>query len=332
MIDRETVFTASLAGSIFEKGGPDNMYQPDAEIKELRESVESELDGLGLLSKEDKETKNADIKDMIRYYLSMTQDMDARLTKWHDVGLQVLGISLAAFGVLLTQYREFGFFLFGKIVFVQLLLVLILLAGASFLICFLYGKQQSFNKYPFNMMPESWNQWKWFYYGNRVLLEISTGAVVRRRSSKKTVIPFLKGAKEYFSKYRQEDLDGELKSNLKQLYIHQVLNYYKNRWFLQLAWVWRYTVYLVPVALLIGLLLAPVLWNYVTKGQDKSEGPHCIPRATAAQPRDSNATNMNVTTKPPLTPQASEPDPDALDLQPESREPGVDSADTHHRH
>ena len=94
---------------------------------------------------------------------------------------------------------------------------------------------QSRFRYPFLKLKKFGNKWKWFYYANPHIQEISRKAVFPSKEFEKTQKPYLEGLREFVKNYREETLDKELSDNIQQLYLLQVHNYYKNKFFLFLV-------------------------------------------------------------------------------------------------
>lgn len=69
--------------------------------------------------------------------------------------------------------------------------------------------------------------------------------------------PYLRGLHAFLENYRVETLDTEIRNNIQQLYLLQVHNYYKNRFYLQLVSVLKWSVYVtLVVAIAVGVLVS----------------------------------------------------------------------------
>ncbi len=205
---------------------------------ELEKGVSIELERLRGLSETDLERKNEDVKSMIRYYNHLTDMVEERRMRIHTFSLQLLAISAALFGVVVSGTAGLtpGDFVFWPLV--DSLGVLIL---ASLLSGIIYELQSGF-RYPFLQLEQYGNQWKWFYYGNPDILRISTRVFLPERDAVRTSEPYLAGLRTFARNYCDETLKTEITDNIQQLYLVQVHNYYKNRFYLQLTEVWKWAL------------------------------------------------------------------------------------------
>lgn len=95
-----------------------------------------------------------------------------------------------------------------------------------------YQAQSAF-KYPFNN-SEYGNKWKWFYYANPFIKLINPDPFQKEHKNQKNLLPYLEGPHLLIEIYGNETLDKKLHDNIQQLYLLQVHNYYKNKFFLRL--------------------------------------------------------------------------------------------------
>jgi hypothetical protein len=72
--------------------------------------------------------------------------------------------------------------------------------------------------------------------------------------SEDTLEPYLRGLEAFAHNYMVEDTDRELVDNIQQLYLLQVHNYYKNRFYLQLIRIREWSIYVTIVALVAGVI------------------------------------------------------------------------------
>lgn len=79
-------------------------------------------------------------------------------------------------------------------------------------------------------------------------------------------MPYLKGLHYFVVNYSEETLDSELSDNIQQLYLLQVHNYYKNKFFLRLnnydllANRVSFTLLFAYLGLLLGIWFYSFLW------------------------------------------------------------------------
>jgi len=233
-------------------------------IKKIESEISSELESLKQLDKESKKAKNEDIKSMIKYYITLTSEIENRRTRIHSFMIQMLAIYVTAASFLSIQYQKACSTILGSIIFWGIIGALLIQIILSLCSIFLYEKQSGF-RYPFlNLEKEKYgNQWKWFYYGDKKILDINVKAT---SDPKTTIEPYLKSLKDLVHDYREEDLDKELSNNIIQLHLLRVHNYYKNQFFLQLTgqqklsikvWLWSICI------ILISVVVCPVILRYL---------------------------------------------------------------------
>lgn len=129
----------------------------------------------------------------------------------------------------------------------------------SILIIITYYFQSDFH-YPFNDIEEFSNQWKWFYKGNKHIQKIKRCPLyTQKHKESKSNIHYLEGLKLIVDNYTTENLDTDLRNNTIQLYLLQVHNYYKNKFYLQLANIRKWGFYIV-VDILIGFTIYKLIF------------------------------------------------------------------------
>lgn len=198
--------------------------------------IEQSLNNLENLSDEIIEKKNKDIIEKIYYYIELTDKIEERRERIQNFSYQYLAILITALGILLTIKSEIPLLEFYFFIFTILIQIFF-----SYFIIFKFVRQSIYN-YPFLKIKEFSNQWKWFYYGNEYIQKIKTKHNFLSKNTKTNSISnYLKGLDFFINKYIEEDLKTEIKSNIIQLYLLQVHNYYKNKFYLQLSKVRIYS-------------------------------------------------------------------------------------------
>lgn len=228
---------------------------------ELERAISIELKALKGLNKAQKETKNKDILTMISYYNRLTEAVEVRRNQVHFHTLQLLAVSVGGVGILLAQIGAIQGH-WGNIVVAFALMPFVFLFGWFIVLSLIsiakYENQNGF-KYPFLPLGSfGSNKWKWFYYGNPPILKINTRAFRPSNDFDRTLEPYMAGLSNFIRNYREETLDREIVDNIQQLYLLQVHNYYKNKWYLSLVSLRRYFIYGVP-GILIGFLVVYLL-------------------------------------------------------------------------
>jgi hypothetical protein len=198
----------------------------DSDLNELKEEVEKGLTSLRRLSAGVKKEKNQDTKEMIRYFGDLTNNMETRRIRITDFAWQSLTIGLTAFGVLWAL----PIVIVLKISFLLVLATVLIMA----LLKIRESEVQSHFRYPFLKFPEYGNKWKWFYYGNAFIPKMNDNPsdLEKRRADDERL--YLRGLDLFVTSYSRETIDRELHDNLIQLFLLQVHNYYKNRFYLRL--------------------------------------------------------------------------------------------------
>jgi len=225
-----------------------NLSEEERNIFEIEKSISQELQLFKDFDKKNKEAKNNDIKSMIRYYINLTNDIEARRTRIHSFTLQMLAICITAIILLHTQSQKIEPILYNIVIWILYVQIIF-----SFFSAYIYERQSGFN-YTFLNLKKYGNKWKWFYYGNKEILKINTNVMKKSKKFNETKEPYLKGFKNFIHNYRKENLYEEILNNLQQLYLLQVHNYYKNKFYLQLTKIRKYSLYSIIVIIIIGII------------------------------------------------------------------------------
>jgi len=227
------------------------------EENELIKEVKQKLKEITQLDDNLKKNKNEDIKQMIKYYRNMTVETEDRRTRLNSVNLQILAISITAIVWTITNCQKFDCIHLGDMYYIIILSTLITLAGTSLISIFCFSLQSAF-KYPFSKLKEFGNQWKWFYLGNEEIIRINAN-LLSKNNWKNSSKPYLKGLSIFLNNYEKEDLNKEITDNIKQLYLLQVINYYKNKFYFQLNKIWAFSVKfcfaIIPIIVIIFIIL-----------------------------------------------------------------------------
>ncbi len=231
--------------------------EPAGQISDPKELVEQSLSAIKMLDEEVKKAKNSDVKEMIRYHVERTDEIEARRAKARDLALQMLGICATGLGLLVSQSTKIDAWVFWT------------LAGtlgceflASFVVLIFHEFQAAF-RYPFLLLREHGNKWKWFYRGNAAILRLNACPFATKGKKREALAPYLEGLSDFIRNYATEDLDRELTDNLEQLYLLIVHNYYKNQFYLQLTRIWKWMGTVLPFIILVLGLVCAVLWQVI---------------------------------------------------------------------
>lgn len=219
----------------------------DAEFSEIK--IDSEIEKLITLTEKGKSRINEDIKKMIVYYNQRTDDIESRRTRLIESTWQTLTFLITASGVLIALKLP-QFVVFPIVVIFLVRIIFALLKLLEFQI-------QSRFKYPFINFKYG-NKWKWFYYGNPKILQINPNPFQRETKNIQNLSPYIDGLRLFISKYASETPESEISDNIQQLYLLQVHNFYKNRFYLRLL---RYDKWAdwITLPLICGFLLGAIV-------------------------------------------------------------------------
>lgn len=221
-----------------------------SKVEELDNSIQQDLIKLETLSDDIKKEKNQEIKKMIQYFNSLTKEIESRRNDIYKNSLQLLAISITAIGLLFSQKTNISSSIFTPIIFTLSTIVIF-----SIIIGIFY-QVQSYFRYPFLKLNRYTNSWKWFYYGNKSILKISKNPFKKKFNLSNFYKPYLEGLKFEVNKYSTETLDDEIKGNIVQLYLLKVHNFYKNKFYLQLAWLQRTLFFFIVLVLILTLIFS----------------------------------------------------------------------------
>jgi len=226
----------------------DNKLPQLDNFEDITKRIEESFEDLYNLDEDEKKKKLSDVKEMIKYFTDATHDIESRRIKlgensWQTI-IIILGVITLIFSSdLLDMYKILFSVLIGVYLIPQILKIRE------------YLKQNDCS-YPFLQIQKYSNQWKWFYYGNKYLTNIPPNPCSKEvEESKKN---YLLGLKLFLDNYLSENLESELKSGLLQLYLLQVHNYYKNRWYKRLLGIdkkWSKLNYWIILLLVIVLFI-----------------------------------------------------------------------------
>lgn len=221
--------------------------EQDLEKKTLDKKLNETLGQFENLSADDKKKKGEDIIEMIKYTNSLTDEIEERRNKFYSDSLILLQVSVAALVLLLSSDSSRFLKFISCIAFIPVIVI-------QLIVIIVYYRQNE-SKYVFKdkSLENYSNQWKWFYYGNPYTQKISVGLFSKASAS---VDHYKNGLKYLAEQYIKETDNSKIKSDLIQLYLLQVHNYYKNRYYLSLVKIRKIgmIVYLA-ILILCGLIM-----------------------------------------------------------------------------
>ena len=197
----------------------------DCYSDKLIEDIQNELNNFECLDLLKKKRINKDIKEMIVYYANITDQTETKRNRLIVSSWETLAVLVTASGVLISVDFEKKYLIpIVAIFLIQIIFV--------FLRLFEYQIQSGF-KYPF-LNSKFGNKWKWFYYGNPFINKINPNPFQMKNRLYENEVNYLEGLKLFIRNYKNEDLDSEIQNNIQQLYLLQVHNFYKNKFYLRL--------------------------------------------------------------------------------------------------
>lgn len=220
----------------------------------LKKIISQKLEEITQMNDSSKKNKNEDIKQMIKHYRNMTVEIEDRRTRINNFNLQTLAISVTALVLLISNSQKFNIMQLGNILYNFLFLIIVVLAISS-VISLVFFQTQSAFKYPFLELKEFGNKWKWFYHGNEEILKINANPFSKKKHWNNTLKPYLIGLSSFLTNYKEEDLNKEITDNMQQLYLLLVHNYYKNQFYLQLTRIWKYSLYIIILLIILTVAI-----------------------------------------------------------------------------
>lgn len=217
------------------------------ELNKIKKSIEEKLNTISKLNDNELKNKNKDIISMINYYNSLTDKIEDRRIRIYENTLQYIIVLLTATTLVYSIRANVN-----TIFYYAILAIFISQLLSSLIILLVYEIQSKCN-YVFKEISDYSNKWKWFYYGNQNILKID---IYSKNNPNNTVIPYLKGLDMFIKNYIEENDTIEIQNNIQQLYLLQVHNYYKNRFFLNLINIRFYSIIISIFSIIVVIIVA----------------------------------------------------------------------------
>jgi hypothetical protein len=259
LMKKVTVYTTSRIKtfiSFFKNLLTRRKKQPEASLENTVGIIRNDLSTLTALDKDQKSKINEDVKKMISYYNQLTEQIESRRSRLVESFWQTLTILIAASGLLMAA-RITGIFLYPALIIFGIQII--------FAIAKLHEYQaQSGFEYPFNNSDYG-NKWKWFYHANPFIKLINPNPFQKKLENQNNLLPYLEGFHLFVENYRNETIDKELHDNIQQLYLLQVHNFYKNKFFLRLNKydLWANRISFTLLFAYLGILLGNWIYNLI---------------------------------------------------------------------
>lgn len=230
---------------------------PEASLENIVGIIGNDLSKLTALDKDQKSKINEDVKKMISYYNQLTDQIESRRSRLVESSWQTLTILIAASGLLIAA-KLTGIILYPALVIFGIQIIVAVAKLHE------YQAQSGF-KYPFNNSDYG-NKWKWFYHANPFIKLINPNPFQKEHENQENLLPYLEGLHFFVENYGNETIDKELHDNIQQLYLLQVHNFYKNKFFLRLNkydfWANRisFMMLIAYLIILFGIWMYNLIW------------------------------------------------------------------------
>lgn len=191
-----------------------------------------------MLAPEDRSKLKEKAEWLIKYYLEMNETMTNRILKTRKQAAMAFALGLIAFPLLKSLISPVSMIIVAVLYFVPLAMILLI---SSLMMGYRYVIIHK-------------NPWKYFYYGNPHILEIGTSLLVGNTAKDEEAYEI--GCKYFFEKFLSESPEEELDDAIRHAYNMQVLNYYKNRFYLRLLRlekIWAIGILISTIIIILSL-------------------------------------------------------------------------------
>ncbi len=220
-----------------------------AEFNTIKGEVDNELQKIDSINDKIKLNEiNEDCIKKISHFISLSKEMDSRSSSIHNFSLNYL--------ILLVMLATLVFSVIDNVwKWVPLMIIALQIIMPLIAICRYYWQQKADYIFKRENLNEYSNKCKWFYYGNPHISKIKLNPK-KDKDVDESVLEYMKGLKVLVGNYIGNDIKADVKDNLIQLYLLQVHNYYKNKYYEKLSEVYRWNIGLLVIGLVLGGALA----------------------------------------------------------------------------
>lgn len=173
---------------------------------------------------------------LIEYYLRLNEEITSRILTSRFHAILAFALGLIALPLLKPHVNNFPLILIAVLYLFPLVFIIILSTKAV-----TSSKYVIIHK----------NPWRYFYYGNPHILQIDIEA-----PSEKNEQAYESGFSLFANNFKTESEDDEFENALRHAYNLQVLNYYKNRYYLKvrkLEMIWTWCLLIVVSIIFLAL-------------------------------------------------------------------------------
>lgn len=207
------------------------------DFKKIECEYDKKIKALNDLDDNQKNDIYNETSELIEYYENMSSKAEDKRSSIYASAVNSLNLIIAFLTLVITiNVKDKGLvpffipiYVFAAISLINELFVIIVYWMQSS--CKYISKDSRLTNYG--------NYWKRFYYGNEEILNISTslknffkvsGKNQNNAFDEDSVHAYLRGLNFMIDRYTKETHQERVEKNIKQLYLMQVLNYYKNRY------------------------------------------------------------------------------------------------------
>lgn len=212
------------------------------DLETIEKEYKENMDNLKNLSNNQKKDIYKESFELIKYFENMTGKTEERRNSIYSTAVNSLNI-IIGFLTLIISINISNENLLPFFVPVYVFCAISIINELFVMVVFW---MQSSSKYVSKdaRLEKYGNYWKWFYYGNKYIPKISTsfkrflkvsGKNQNNAFDEESVEAYFDGLNYVVKQYKNETINEKAENNIKQLYLMQVINYYKNRYIMSLS-------------------------------------------------------------------------------------------------
>ena len=235
-------------------------------IDSIKKSYEETAKKISELNDGEKEEIYRETSELIEYYENMTSKAEDKRSSIYNSAINSSNLIIAFLTLVITvnvKNSDLSLYFIPVYAFLGLSLL-------NALIVMIVYWMQSSCKYVTkdNRLKDYGNYWKRFYYGNEEILKISTslknfnkvsGENQNNAFDEESVEAYLCGLNFMVKKFTNETINEKVENNIKQLYLMQVLNYYKNRYNMCLSSINNRFTQIKIVGIIVSIIVVLII-------------------------------------------------------------------------
>lgn len=236
-------------------------------FKEKVNDYNNKVKELNALDERQKDDIYNEASELIEYFENMSSKAEEKRNSIYASSVNALDLIIAFLTLIITinvNNKELVPFFIPIYTFAAISLI------NEFFVIVVYWMQSSC-KYVSKdaRLTDYGNYWKRFYYGNAEILKISTslknffkvsGKTQNNAFDEDSVVAYLSGLNFVIEQYTKEKSEEKVVKNIKQLYLMQVLNYYKNRYNMSLTLINNCFTGIKIVGVIVSIIIALIIY------------------------------------------------------------------------